>query len=319
MLAFNLAVLAAWWPLRLIDARSYLLWFAVQVMISVLWLPWLLSIFALTQNFTWPEQVTPRLAVRQLFAVFGANRLGPLQSAFNLVVIGAAVLGMAFAVNKRQFGVVVLIGLLVFFVPVLIWLTGIATPIFLPRTVLACLIGGALGLGLAVSLSPSRLLALAILAFVLAGSLVSTANYLDSGKKEAWNEAAATVTRNFADGDAIFLCPFFGAQPLHYYLGTATSDRPMFGWDGDHGVVVGIERVFVCSDCRAGTFPNRHEVRRFEDMKAAHRRLWVVRSTGGHYRAPHWNLLRSKLQDLGYRLTGEEALFRVAMDRYDRD
>lgn len=198
-------------------------WLVVQVALLVVWLPWLAVIFDQAQSdvFSWLAHGSARHALGTILEVYGYSHVwlfGPVPGYFIICAIFA---GIIWSYERHFRAPAVLVGLFVILVPSVMWAVGFVQPVFMLRTILACLIGSSLGLGLAVAFAPVRLVAYFIIAFVILGNVTSTINYFENRSKAEWDSVARMVSSDTVKGDLVVLCEYYTYLPFNYY-----SEKP---------------------------------------------------------------------------------------------
>ncbi len=230
----NLAVLLAWRPLGRLPAPALRRWLLLNLGLAILWLPWLRVLLeqARGEAFTWLDQVPPGEALRSVAGLYGFRELWRLQPFADAAAALLLVAGLAGGAARGRVRLALVAGLLALGVPALVWLVGLAKPIFLPRTILAGLLGSALAFGLAAAALRSRLLALALAAALALPALRSTTNFLALEAKADWRAAAGLLEARAAPGDLLLFCRAFAYLPYGYYAAGRTAPQAA-AWDGE--------------------------------------------------------------------------------------
>ena len=315
--ALNWAVLIAWRPLNYISNRMLIHWLAAQAVLLVLWLPWLVVFLDHAQSnvFSWLPHFSFPIALRTLMGVYGFSHFDfwGFRLAANFLVTWLILAGLITAFySKHHKGLVIVAGLIVVMVPSVIWAVGFVTPVFLARTVLGCLLGSALGLGLAVAFAPMRVVAFFIIAFALVGNVVSTINYYETHAKEEWRNVARVVNSGTKEGDLVVLCEFFTYWPFRYYQETSDRDLSIAGWFSKENLLFEIDDSFMqkyFADPRLYTiaptgedFTHHYGVNVIADLGGSYRRIWLLQS---HCKDTS-KALRARIREAGFIIQSEE-------------
>lgn len=312
--ALNLTVLLAWQPLRYINNTMLIHWLVAQVVLLVLWLPWLVVFIDQAQSnvFSWLEHYSLRDALQTLRNVYGFSHIWRFQPIPDIIVFCLIVAGMIAAFYRHHRGLVVVAGLILVMVPGVIWAVGFVKPVFMLRTVLGCLIGSSLGLGLAVAFAPMRVVAFLIIAFVLAGNVRSTSNYYEIHAKEEWDNVARVVSSGTKEGELVVLCEFYTYWPFSYYQEKYNSNLSIAGWFSKENLLFEINDNFIQnyfgdsvlykSTLTKEDFTHHYSVNVITDLGGLYRRIWLLNSNCKDTSKE----LRARIREAGFFIQSEE-------------
>jgi len=190
-------------------------------LVVLAWLPWLMTLFSTSADFTWLEQARPIEAIRTLLVTILPNNISVPGALAYLAIIGT---GTIIALRRGGTLLTVVCFHLIAF-PFFIWMFGfVYKPIFMERTVLPAIFGGALSVGVVLAFLRSRFVAILIACIAISLSLVSSASYLGRGKDkdhygahivQDWRSAVAESPGG--DRSAIVLCEPFSHPAVSFY------------------------------------------------------------------------------------------------------
>jgi 4-amino-4-deoxy-L-arabinose transferase-like glycosyltransferase len=292
LLFFNLIALICFWPLRLIGNRSFGRWTMWNVVLAVLWLPWLLSIIGRVDAFGWLPQVSGRDAFSTLVSVQGFGHLKGLKLLLNSLVFLCAFYGAVIAYRAQQRVLAVFVIATMALAPLCIWLSGYIKPVFMTRTILFTATASCLGLGiLAAELRPRRV-ALSIISLILLLNCVSVFLYHKNHKKQDWRGLAEYIETMSNKGDAVIFCAIYMYLPYGYYHAGDVSNA--YGW-------YGAEHAFMRMALSGTmTYIQASEPVALGDFSGRARSLWVVKA---HCPDSDWAALENKLAAANWRPT----------------
>lgn len=226
--AADLVLLAGWrikGPLSREQIRRFVL---LNATIGILWLPgaWVFYQNVQSGTFGWLSQKSLTSAAEVVHRIISFTFLWKLQPYANLFVLGMVLTGVFVAFRRGTVASAPILSTLVIG-PALVWAAGFLEPIFMLRTVLWAALGGALAIGVALEAIPRRSLAAPVLAMLLGGNLLSTANYFSDHEKEDWRGAAAYISKHIGLSDTLVVCSPMASAALEYYLVEEKSPRDL--------------------------------------------------------------------------------------------
>ncbi|MBA2734863.1 MAG: glycosyltransferase family 39 protein [Acidobacteria bacterium] len=234
--AQNLYLLTLLFASRDIFKRMWKRWLAAQVILAVLFLPWLsvqIQQFSRVQQGFWIPKMPPRLLLNTLVMHAGSNQLAWILSALIALAIFSGWRGWKeepAAESSNENKKSLLTGRLKLYL-LLLWLlcpimlpyivSQFSSPIFLPKYTIAALpafvILAARGL---LSLRYHQLRMVVVLLLVCF-SLVTLRNYFGSPRKDMWREAVARFTILAKPNDLVLFNQQSSQVPFDYYAGRA--------------------------------------------------------------------------------------------------
>jgi mannosyltransferase len=231
--AENLYLLTLLFASRDIFKRVWKRWLLAQVVLLILFLPWLsvqLQQFSRVQEGFWIPKLPPRLLLYTLTVYAGSNQLAWLLSLLIVLALFSGWKGwnegkaaeQSSASSKES----LLAGRLKLYL-LLLWLacpillpyiiSQFSSPIFLPKYTVAALppfvILAARGL-LSLRFHQLRMILIVLLIFF---SLVTLRNYYGSAKKDMWREAVAHLSKLSRANDLVLFNDQSGQVPFKYY------------------------------------------------------------------------------------------------------
>lgn len=194
---------------------------AINLAVAVAWLGVVMWMAQTARNFSSYAHFDFRVLFGFLTDIAGDRFLSSLGPVPGFVVLVSCLIGAYLLARRRAFAAFSLVVVLVFVVPVLIWLTGFFRPILMDRTILPSLLGIVLCVG-ALAMAPRRPAAIALLAGYFAVASLNVAAYHRDFRKQDWRGAAAFMDAEKSANAAVVLCLAGAYWSLRYY----TKDVP---------------------------------------------------------------------------------------------
>lgn len=222
-----------WWITPFKFSRALLAcWFAVNFLVLLLWLPWLLASLQVmeTNMFTWLRQHELQKAAR-MWRLANSIQSGPKLNIIIDVIIMALTLWGWIGLRKNISMAIALLAMLIFS-SVIIWAYGfMGTPVFLKRTVLWGSIFSFMLLGIGISRLP-----------ILAGRIVLTTltcigltgfyNYNQKNMAEFrdWRSPAMIFNQQSGKDDILLFRTTWPAPAFLHYVDHDQANRRVLGW-----------------------------------------------------------------------------------------
>ncbi|MDW8340786.1 MAG: glycosyltransferase family 39 protein [Geminicoccaceae bacterium] len=226
LLLANLGVLGWWFAARTRDPRTLIPWFAANVLLAVVLLPWLPVVsrqIVSAANVAWIRQ--PSL----LGALFETARLyGPhfvLEDASFVRALLAAPIACAGLVAMRDASErrgILFLALLAAGLPALVWAAGLVLrPLWIERVLLSSHAMGLVLAAIGVASLKSGLVRTALAGCLLAIAATDLAAWYARAQKVPWTEAIATAAAEAGPKDLFVVVPHFYHWPFAYYARSA--------------------------------------------------------------------------------------------------
>lgn len=305
LLFFNLITLICFWPLRLIGYVSLGHWTMWNVLLCLIWVPWLLSIIGRVDAFGWLSQYSGSEAFSTLVSAQSFGHLKGLKVPLNSLVFVGALFGAVTAYRARQRVLAVYIVVMMALAPLCIWLSGYIKPVFMTRTILFTGVASCLGIGILAAELGRRRIALSIVTVILLLNCVSVFLYHKNHKKQDWRGLTEHIETASIKGDAVILCADYMYMPYRYYhVGEPSS---AYGWYGAKAEL----RPLALSGTM--TYFEASEPATLGDIGSRAQSLWVVKS---HCPDSDWRTLENYLAGTKWRPTNSGQYDGVTLLQY---
>ncbi|MEO0466228.1 MAG: glycosyltransferase family 39 protein [Pseudomonadota bacterium] len=192
----------------------------------LLWLPWLSVMLGGAGAFNWLDQKSVPEAAFILAATLGPNKTGLIGPAIVFLALGTGVL----QASTRPSWLAAMIWFHLAVLPLFIWSMGwVIQPVYMERTILPAIFGGALALAAFATRTRPQLAAAFATGLVLVISSISSLQYVKrSGSETAlgaqlvqdWDGAMHTPS---VDNASFVICDTFSLPVVHHYA----DDRPV--------------------------------------------------------------------------------------------
>ena len=213
---------------------SYLLFFrdfnrlkpllAANLISIILGVPWFLTLFQLTihgdPNFEWLQQPTPSESFELFRGVLGARFSWLPVSITTTLLLLAALLGAAALIRAGQRNIAITLTAGLFATPILLWIVGLETPIYMFRTLAPLHIYSCVLTGSALSRLQSNTARFALTTVIIAIFAKSTVGYEAAFTKTDWRSAIQYAEDQLNADGVIVICQQHRYAPLSYYLST---------------------------------------------------------------------------------------------------
>jgi len=223
----------AWWIAPCRFSRGPLLsWFAINLVVLVLWIPWLLASMQVIEDnmFTWLGQVKAYPAL-QIWRQVNTIQTGfAVDGLLDAVILLLTLWGLVSLRKNRSMAVALLAMLLLS--SVVIWAYGfVSVPIFMRRTLLWGSIFSFALVGIGISRLP-LLLGRLVLAVLLAAGMLGFYKYDQSHLAENtdWRSAAEVFSEQAGQDDILLFRTTWPARAFLFYVERDQSDRRILGW-----------------------------------------------------------------------------------------
>ncbi|MEM9121759.1 MAG: glycosyltransferase family 39 protein, partial [Pseudomonadota bacterium] len=297
LVAINAVLLPKCWPLQNLKQPQLVAWISINLVALAVWLPWGYTLLTLPdRSFQWLHHYSPVEAASSLVNVHGPSYLNGLDMVLHLGFVALIGLGVLIALIRRRTTLVTLLLALLALAPLLLWLIGFVKPVYMLRTVLPSMIGGALALGIAAAFIRHRAALIGLSGVIFIASLMSFGDFKATQKKQDWDKVTAFLEANTGVNDAVLICANTVYLPFHYYA--APAPYTVFTFNIFHNFIVETEfdRALAQSQLPIKYRFNQptEEARRMIDpvgrfpnvasIGAAFDTVWVVRSQCGDKR-----------------------------------
>lgn len=243
----------SWWISPFKFSRGALgSWFAVNFIVLVLWLPWLLASLQVidTGMFTWLKQYDIPKAMSTWRAVNGFQTGHAVDVIIDIATLLLMLWGL-FGLKRNSSMFVAFIAMLIFS-SVIIWAYGfLGTAVFMKRTILWGTIFSFMLVGIGISRLPQWLGRLVLAAFVCVG-LIGFYNYDEQNKAEGsdWRSPAIIFNQQSTEDDVLLFRTEWPAPAFMHYLDKEQGERRILGW------TCRIRRPLFGSIRKTGNFSN---------------------------------------------------------------
>jgi len=224
----------AWWIRPFAFSRSCLgYWFAINLCVLLLWLPWLFASLEVIERgrFSWLQLYDPERAFVVWRGVHGmpSSLLG--QPYVDIAILTLGLIGLHSL--RRHYAVIgLLVGLLVSS-SVVIWAYGLlATPVYMLRTILWGSLFSAVLVGIGAAALPTRVGYGVTLLIFLAGA-GGAFDYYDKNRaeNESWRSAASLFKEMQRPNDILLFRTDYISMPFFYYIDDYSTDWKVVGWN----------------------------------------------------------------------------------------
>lgn len=233
ILAFGLTVLLLWRPFRQIGTGAVVHWCWLNVLLMLLWLPWLASVSTSMGTLSWLDQYGAGKAFATFLGVQGFGHLKGMKFLLNFLVFGCALIGIAAALSTARLSLALAVLSTLVVAPLCVWVTGFVKPVFMTRTIIFAAFGSALGIGIAAALLRRRSVALTFVAVMVLINCVSLYVYYKNDKKQDWRAMARYMTES-SQGDPVIFCADYMYMPFMYYYHAGALGA--YGWGADRTI-----------------------------------------------------------------------------------
>ena len=223
----------AWWvrPFRF-SPSCLVSWTAINLVVLVLWMPWLNVSLQLIQRgtFSWLKQADPDTAFAIWRAIHGFRAVEFGQPYIDLLLAIAALAGIYSL--RRNIAVGVLFFSLLITSSLATWAYGfVGTPVFMPRTILwGSLISAAL-VGIGISSLP-RVIGAGMLLIFLAAGAKGVYEYFNTNfaENEHWRSAVAVFDVHQKPNDILLFREDYMSMPFFYYVNKESPGWDIYSW-----------------------------------------------------------------------------------------
>jgi len=224
----------AWWvrPFRF-SLPCLVSWSAVNLLVLLLWMPWLNVILQLIERgtFTWLKQADFDSAFSTWRAIHGFSAIDFGQPYVDLLAAIAALAGIYSL--RRNIAVCVLFFSLLIVSSLITWAYGfVATPVYMLKTVLWSSLISAVLIGIGVSRFPRVVGAGMLLIFLAAGAKGVYEYYnSNSAENERWRSIVALFSEHQKPNDILLFREGYMSVPFFYYVNKASASWDIYSWN----------------------------------------------------------------------------------------
>jgi hypothetical protein len=233
-LGVQLFFVVSWAALYRFSRVLLMHWFSLNLVVLVLWLPWLFASIEVLEGetFSWLRHTPFTLAAEVWRDVHGMPALTVGQPWIDIALLVLAGVGFSGLFVKDR-SLLVLVTSLILASSVAIWAWGLfAKPVFMLRTILWGSLFSALVVGIGVSCLPRYVAYVFLLVMTVSGG-VSVYGYFDtnSGQYGDYRAAAAYFDQNRGPDDILLFRTHWSSPAFLYYVTDYPEDVTVFGWD----------------------------------------------------------------------------------------